>query len=120
MIIHSLLSLAALHKTVPMKTPVRHLPAALLAALLLASCSGDKSAAAPASAPTPEVGVVAVKSQTVTLTRELAGRTSPYVVAEVRPQVTGLVQKRAFTEGGLVKQGQLLYKLEDATLRADV
>jgi membrane fusion protein (multidrug efflux system) len=103
-----------------MKPASLHLPAALVAALLLASCSGEKSAAAPANAPPPEVGVVALKSQTVTLTRELPGRTSPYLVAEVRPQVTGLVQKRAFTEGGLVKQGQLLYKLDDATLRADL
>ena len=103
-----------------MTTTFLRFPAALLAALLLAACSGGKSASAPANAPTPEVGVVTVEARTVTLTRELPGRTSPYVVAEVRPQVTGLVQKRAFTEGGLVKQGQLLYKLDDATLRADL
>ena len=87
---------------------------------VLAGCSGDKAAQAPANPPPPEVGVVTLKAGTVTLTRELAGRTSPSVVAEVRPQVTGLVKERAFTEGGLVKKGQLLYKLDDATLRADL
>lgn len=94
--------------------------AALLAALsLLAACS--KASQAPAAAPPPpEVGVVTLEARTVTLTRELPGRTSPFVVAEVRPQVTGLVQERAFTEGSLVKKGQLLYKLDDATLRADL
>jgi membrane fusion protein (multidrug efflux system) len=98
-------------------------PAALLfAAALLGACSGEKGAKsqAPANPPVPEVGVVALKAETVTLTRELPGRTSPYLVAEVRPQVTGIVQSRAFKEGGLVKQGQLLYKLDDATLRADL
>lgn len=93
-----------------------------LAATLLAACSGeagDPSKAAPAPPP-PEVGVVTLEAQTVTLTRELPGRTSPYVVAEVRPQVTGIVQERRFTEGGRVKEGQVLYKLDDATLRADV
>jgi membrane fusion protein (multidrug efflux system) len=94
--------------------------AALFAAFLLGACSGDKAAQAPAQAPVPEVGVVALEARTVTLTRELPGRTSPYVVAEVRPQVTGIVQSRAFDEGGRVKQGQLLYKLDDATLRADL
>src|SRR6187397_2331405 len=104
-----------------MKTTSLLVPGAVLLAGLLTACSGgDKSAKAGGAAPVPEVGVVALTARTVTLTRELAGRTSPYVVAEVRPQVTGLVQSRAFTEGGLVKQGQLLYKLDDATLRADL
>jgi membrane fusion protein (multidrug efflux system) len=104
-----------------MKTTSLLVSAALLSVAVLPGCGGDKAANAPAgAAPTPEVGVVTLKAQTVTLTRELPGRTSPYLVAEVRPQVTGLVQSRAFTEGGLVKQGQLLYKLDDATLRADL
>ena len=109
-----------------MKTQSLLVPSALVLAGFLAACSGDKAAGdksangSAAAGPVPEVGVVTLKSQTVTLTRELAGRTNPYVVAEVRPQVTGLVQSRAFTEGGLVKQGQVLYKLDDATLRADL
>jgi len=86
---------------------------------LLAACSKGP-AQAPANMPPPEVGVVTLEAKTVTLTRELPGRTSPFVVAEVRPQVTGLVRERAFTEGSLVKKGQILYKLDDATLNADV
>ncbi|MEO5693480.1 MAG: efflux RND transporter periplasmic adaptor subunit [Usitatibacter sp.] len=92
---------------------------ALIAAVsILTACS--KTAPAPAAQPVPEVGVVTLQAKTVTLTRVLPGRTSPYVVAEVRPQVTGLVRERTFTEGGLVKKGQMLYKLDDATLNADV
>ena len=91
-----------------------------LAAVLLAACSGEKAAQAPAAPPPPEVGVVTLEARTVTLSRELPGRTSPFLVAEVRPQATGLVERRAFTEGGEVKQGQLLYQLDDATLRAEL
>ena len=64
--------------------------------------------------------MVTLKPETVTLTRELPGRTSAFLVAEVRPQVNGIVEKRLFTEGGLVKAGQPLYQLDDATYRADV
>jgi membrane fusion protein (multidrug efflux system) len=65
------------------------------------------------------VTVVTLHSQPVTLTRELPGRATPYLVAEVRPQVNGIVAQRLFTEGGLVKAGQPLYQLDDATYRAD-
>ncbi len=91
-----------------------------LAALLSIAAACSKTPPAPAASPIPEVGVVTLEARTVTLTRELPGRTSPFVVAEVRPQVTGLVRERTFTEGSLVKKGQLLYKLDDATLSADV
>jgi len=67
----------------------------------------------------PNVTVVTLKTQPVTLTRELPGRTKAYVVAEVRPQVTGIVKERLFTEGSLVAAGQSLYQLDDATYRAD-
>src|SRR5690606_23827459 len=70
--------------------------------------------------PPPEVGIVTLKAQTVTLTRELPGRTNPYLVAEVRPQATGIVKERLFTEGGSVKAGQPLYQLDDALYRAEV
>jgi membrane fusion protein (multidrug efflux system) len=69
--------------------------------------------------PAMEVGVVTLRPQTVTLTRELPGRTSPYLVAEVRPQVGGIVKERLFTEGSLVKAGQPLYQLDDSIPRAD-
>lgn len=90
----------------------------LLVAAVMTACSG-KNGAAPSGPPPAEVGVVVLASQPATLTRELSGRTSPYLVAEVRPQVTGIVQQRLFTEGGLVKAGQALYQLDDAIYRAD-
>lgn len=86
--------------------------------VVMVGCSGGDGAGA-AGPPPAEVGVVVLQAQSVTLTRELAGRTSPYLVAEVRPQVTGIVKQRLFTEGGLVKAGQPLYQLDDATYRAD-
>ena len=97
-------------------------PLAAAAAFLFAVACSKKPDTPPAAAapPLPEVGVVTLQAETVTLTRELPGRVNPFVVAEVRPQATGLVQERAFTEGGLVKKGQLLYKLDDATARADL
>lgn len=82
---------------------------------LLAACGGE---AAPPAMPTPEVTVVTLKAQPVPLTRELAGRTVPFLVAEVRPQATGIVKQRLFEEGGLVKAGEVLYQLDDATYRA--
>lgn len=92
--------------------------ALFMVAAALAACSGEK--AAPPAPPPPEVGVVTLEAQGVTLTRELPGRVNPFVVAEVRPQVTGIVKEVAFTEGAAVKAGELLYGLDDETLRADV
>lgn len=85
--------------------------------LSLTACSGNQSqqAAAPSAQP---VMVVTLQSQSVTLTRELPGRTSAYLVAEVRPQVNGIVKQRLFTEGGSVKAGQTLYELDEAIYRA--
>lgn len=65
-----------------------------------------------------QVTVVTLKPETVTLTRELAGRANGYQVAEVRPQVSGIVAKRLFTEGSVVKAGEPLYQLDDAAYRA--
>lgn len=95
-----------------------------LVAAVLAACSGQKEGAHAGppggGMPPAEVGVVTLKAQTVTLTRELPGRTNPYLVAEVRPQATGIVKERLFTEGGTVKAGQPLYQLDDALYRAEV
>jgi membrane fusion protein, multidrug efflux system len=90
--------------------------AILLFSMVIAACGKD--AATPQAGPVP-VTVVTLKAAPVTLTRELAGRTTPFLVAEVRPQVTGLVTDRLFTEGALVSAGQPLYQLDDATHRAD-
>lgn len=65
------------------------------------------------------VTIVTLRAEPVTLVRELPGRTSAFLVAEVRPQVTGIVKARLFTEGAAVKAGQALYQLDDATYRAD-
>jgi membrane fusion protein (multidrug efflux system) len=90
----------------------------LTAVAALAACGGDPDAAQGAG-PVP-VTVVTLQSERVTLTRELPGRSTAYLVAEVRPQVDGIVLKRLFAEGGLVKQGQPLYQIDDATYRADL
>jgi membrane fusion protein, multidrug efflux system len=93
----------------------------LVALLQLSACGG---APPPGGMPpgdfTPQVTVVTLKAQPVTLTRELPGRTNPYLVAEVRPQVSGIVKKRLFTEGALVQAGQPLYELDDAIYRAQL
>jgi membrane fusion protein (multidrug efflux system) len=67
--------------------------------------------------PTP-VSVVVLKTEPVVLERELAGRTRASLSAEVRPQVSGIVRERLFTEGSMVKAGDPLYQLDDATYRA--
>ncbi len=89
--------------------------------LALAACGkgGEQGGPGGPGGMKGQVTVVTLKPQTVTLTRELPGRTSASLVAEVRPQVNGIVEKRLFTEGGLVKAGQPLYQLDDKTYAAD-
>jgi membrane fusion protein (multidrug efflux system) len=89
---------------------------ALACALLLTACK-PKQQAAPA-APPPEVATITVALEPVLLTTELPGRTSPYRIAEVRPQVNGLILKRLFTEGSDVKAGQELYQIDPAPFQA--
>ncbi|PCO06889.1 efflux transporter periplasmic adaptor subunit [Microbulbifer flavimaris] len=95
----------------------RNLTFGLLAAVtLLAACSQEQGGR---PAMVPEVAVVTLEPQEVTLTRQLPGRTNPYKVAEVRPQVNGLVEEQLFREGGIVEGSQPLYQLDDAVYRAD-
>jgi len=68
--------------------------------------------------PPPTVGYVVLKSEPVTLTTELPGRVSAMESSDVRPQVSGVVRRRDFTEGSLVKAGQVLYEIEDSPYRA--
>lgn len=89
----------------------------VLGLALLSACGEE---AAPPAPPPPEVGVVTLGSSTVSDIRNLPGRTSPYLIAEVRPQVTGIIEKRLFEEGAEVKAGQPLYQLDDAIYRAEV
>jgi membrane fusion protein, multidrug efflux system len=88
---------------------------ACISMFLLGHCSDRKSA--NKNAP-PEVNVVALKAQRFTVTIELPGRTRPYRVAEVRPQVTGIILKRQFVEGSDVKEGQSLYQIDPAPYQA--
>jgi membrane fusion protein, multidrug efflux system len=88
--------------------------AVLAASIMLGACSSQ----APQQMPTPEVSVTVVKTERVALTMELPGRTSPYLIAEVRPQVNGIIQQRLFTEGGYVQSGQVLYQIDPAVYKA--
>ena len=90
----------------------------VLASGIMATGCGKKSTASPPPSSPPEVGVIVVQPQRVALTTELPGRTSPYMIAEVRPQVNGIIQKRVFTEGSDVKAGQVLYLIDPATYQS--
>lgn len=87
----------------------------VVAAISLAGCK--EQAAAVQSGP-QEVGVVTVETSSPIITTELSGRTSAYQVAEVRPQISGIIQKRIFTEGQMVKEGDQLYQIDPALYEA--
>ena len=95
----------------------RFIGIAAASALALAGC-GRRSEAPPQ--PPVEVGVVTVQPTPVPLTTELPGRTNPYLVAEVRARVDGIVLRREFTEGSAVKAGQRLYKIDPAPYQAQL
>src|SRR5476649_2552031 len=87
-----------------------------LAAMVLGGCGVAKPAT---TAPQPpEVAVVTVHSGSVPVTTDLPGRTSAYLVAQVRARADGIVLKREFTEGGDVRAGQPLYRIDPAPYRA--
>ncbi len=90
----------------------------LLGVLLLAGCGRKSAALTVKPGAPPEVGVVVIKPQRVELTTELPGRTSAYLIAEVRPQVSGIIQKRLFAEGSYVKAGEVLYQIDPASYKA--
>ena len=105
---------------------VRRLPdVALLATLLVAVLSltacgkGETTTATSPSAP-PEVSVVTIRPQPIAVTTDLSGRTTGYLTAEVRPQVSGILERRVFREGSDVKAGDLLYLIAPATYQAAV
>jgi membrane fusion protein (multidrug efflux system) len=89
---------------------------ALLAASQLSGCTGGE--AEPPAVQAPEVTVVTVRREAVPLRTELPGRTSAYLVAQVRARVDGIVLKREFTEGGDVRADQRLYQIDPAPYRA--
>lgn len=92
----------------------------LAALLLLAGCGKKPGASAGMSGgmPPQEVGVVMLAAERVDIVTELPGRTAAFRVAEVRPQVSGIILKRLFTEGSEVKEGQQLYQIDPATYQA--
>jgi membrane fusion protein (multidrug efflux system) len=95
------------------------LPIVLLCGFLLSGCENKQPAGAgQGAAPPPEVTVATIQPQQIVLTTELPGRTSAYLVAEIRPQVNGLIQKRLFTEGSDVKAGDVLYQIDPAPFQA--
>lgn len=97
----------------------------LVLSMTLVGCSKNsddakQGAAAAQQMPPPQVGVVVAQPQSVERTVELSGRTSAYQISEVRPQTSGVILKRLFTEGSYVRAGQALYEIDDRTNRATV
>ncbi|HIW78431.1 MAG TPA: efflux RND transporter periplasmic adaptor subunit [Candidatus Bilophila faecipullorum] len=107
------------HERLPFRFGVT-LFACLIGSLPLMGCKDENTAAGPSAAPAVEVAVDVVTPQKVLYTTELAGRTSAFQIAEVRPQVSGIIQKRLFTEGADVKAGDTLYQIDPATYKADL
>ena len=99
-----------------MLSSARFFPLAFASLMGLAGCRSGTPVAAGSEV--PQVTAVLLKAESVSLTRELPGRTTAFLVAEVRPQVNGIVGKRLFTEGSLVTEGQPLYQIDDASYRA--
>lgn len=89
----------------------------LSGSLALTGCD-DKPAQQQGAGQAPEVGIVTLKSEPLQITTELPGRTSAYRIAEVRPQVSGIILKRNFTEGSDVEAGVSLYQIDPATYQA--
>lgn len=89
--------------------------AASLVILAMTSCSQEQQAPPPQ---VPEVAVFTVQPESVLLTSDLPGRTAAFRVAEIRPQVSGLIEKRLFTEGADVKQGEVLYQIDPRPFQA--
>ncbi len=108
-----------------MRGNIHSLWLAFLLAITLGACSSETEEAG--TPPPPEVGYLTVKSKTTTLENELPGRTASFKTAEVRPQVSGIVEERLFEEGEMVKKGQALYRIDkriyaaqEATARANL
>ena len=97
--------------------------AAGFAVSMLGGCDSQKSAGAPGGAAAqraPQVSVTEIQPTELDMTTTLQGRTAPYLVADVRPQVAGILQKRLFKEGSEVKEGQALYQIDPAVYEAAV
>ncbi len=91
--------------------------ASIIAAVMLSACGKPPGGPPPAQG-TPEVGVIKVEAQRVVFSTELPGRTVPFLIADVRPQVNGIITARKFREGGEVKAGEALYQIDPAIYKA--
>ncbi|OTG66754.1 efflux RND transporter periplasmic adaptor subunit [Acinetobacter silvestris] len=96
---------------------------ALATSIALVGCSKDpkqaQQGAAAQKMPPTEVGVIVAQPQSIEQTVELSGRTSAYQISEVRPQTSGVILKRLFTEGSFVREGQPLYEIDAGINRAN-
>jgi membrane fusion protein (multidrug efflux system) len=90
----------------------------LTAIVILGGCGQQSNKGGPPPGETPEVAVVTIQPRRLVITTELAGRTSANLVAELRPQVSGIIRKRLFEEGSSVKIGQALYQIDPAPYQA--
>lgn len=90
--------------------------ALLIGLSLLTACKEDNNN--KMEMPKPEVGVITIQETSVPLTSELTGRTVAKDVAEIRPQITGIIKERLFKEGQIVKAGDILYRIDDSTYKA--
>ncbi|MDL2274505.1 efflux RND transporter periplasmic adaptor subunit [Desulfosarcina sp. OttesenSCG-928-G10] len=86
--------------------------------LVLAGSGCEQKKPRTTNAPLPTVTYLAVQKARVTLTRELPGRTAPYIISDVRPQVSGIIHKRFFTEGAHVNKGEVLYQIDPSLYQA--
>lgn len=107
-----------------MKHPVKLIPlliAGVLSTATLTACSDQQAGGAQQQQrPAPAVEVVTLSPQSVDITTQLPGRTSAYRVAQVRPQVSGVLLERKFEEGAFVEQGQQLYQIDPAVYEAEL
>lgn len=90
----------------------------ILGGMVLGGCGQQNPGNRPSPGGPPEVAVVTIQPKRLVITNELTGRTSANLVAEVRPQVGGIVQQRLFTEGSDVRVGQLLFRIDPAPFQA--
>ena len=89
----------------------------IVCTVLLTGCDGQENQQQHLQA--PQVSVHIVKSAPLAVTTELPGRTDAFRVAEVRPQVSGIILRRNFAEGSDVKAGESLYQIDPATYQAN-
>lgn len=110
-----------MQRFVPTTVSPRLTLTAVAVVLALAACGKSPGPGGMPGAGGPtEVGIVVLQPETMTVTAELSGRTVANVIAEIRPQVGGVVQQRLFHEGGEVKAGELLYQIDPAMFQASV